>query len=95
MTAASLEPYDAGYRDGWHDANMPGRSRWARRKRRAARSTEYALGYRHGRIDGPTHPEYAEWWPDYARGPKTAARQAPSFRPGRATTPEAMSGALL
>ena len=53
-----LEPYDQGYRDGWHDIHV---SPLRRRKRRRARSAEYALGYDHGRTDGATWGQYPEW----------------------------------
>jgi hypothetical protein len=56
--AARLEPYDQGYRDGWHDIHV---SPLRRRKRRRARSAEYALGYDHGRTDGATWGQYPEW----------------------------------
>jgi hypothetical protein len=61
MTASrtrGLEPYDQGYRDGWHEIHL---SPLRRRKRRRARSAEYALGYRHGRIDGAAWAQYPEW----------------------------------
>jgi hypothetical protein len=61
MTASrtrGLEPYDQGYRDDWHDVHI---SPLRRRKRRRARSAEYALGYRHGRTDGATWGQYPEW----------------------------------
>jgi hypothetical protein len=60
-----LEPYDQGYRDGWHDIHISARPR---RQRRRRRNKEYALGYRQGRDDGGTHRGVLEWWPDYARG---------------------------
>ena len=61
MTATrtrGLEPYDQGYRDGWHDIHV---SPLRRRKRRRQRSAEYALGYQHGRTDGATWGQYPEW----------------------------------
>ncbi len=64
-----LEPYDQGYRDGWHDIHIAHRQR---RTRRRARSTEYALGHQDGRIDGAEWPEYPEWWPDFAQAPRVA-----------------------
>jgi hypothetical protein len=68
MSTALPEPYDQGYRDGWHDICVTRRQRRARRR---ARSLEYALGYAHGREDGGSHPGYPDWYPDYARGPLT------------------------
>ena len=59
-----LEPYDQGYRDGWHDIHV---SPVARRKRRRAKD-EYALGYGHGRIDGATWGQFEEW-SDYRDAP--------------------------
>jgi hypothetical protein len=61
-----LEPYDQGYRDGWHDIHVTHRQR---RKRRRLRSAEYALGYDHGRIDGATWGQYPEW-ADFASAPR-------------------------
>ena len=55
--AVRLEAYDQGYRDGWHDIHI---SPIRRRKRRRARSAEYALGYDHGRTDGATWGHYPE-----------------------------------
>jgi hypothetical protein len=80
VTAASpvrLEPYDQGYRDGWHDIHI---TRRQRRKRRRSRSAEYALGYAHGRIDGAGWPEYPEWWPDFAQAPSVAHDPASPVR---------------
>lgn len=68
MTAALPEPYDQGYRDGWHDIHVTRRQRRAQRR---ARSPEYALGYAHGRADGDLHPAQPDWYPEYARGPLT------------------------
>ena len=64
-----LEPCDQGYRDGWADRNNPrsGRPTKRRRKRRA-KSPEYALGYGHGWTDSAQHPGYPKWWPDFATG---------------------------
>jgi hypothetical protein len=94
--AQSLEPYDQGYRDGWHDIHVTHRQR---RKRRRLRSTEYALGYSHGRIDGAEWPEYPEWWPDFAQAPRVAhapgspARFEASDGPGAVQAIGVVSGA--
>jgi hypothetical protein len=64
--AQSLEPYDQGDRDGWHDIHVTHRQR---RKRRRLRSTEYALGYSHGRADGARWGQYPEW-ADFASAPR-------------------------
>jgi hypothetical protein len=64
MNGVRLDPYDQGYRDGWHDIHI---TRHPRRRRRRQRSDEYALGYGHGRTDGDRHPDYPDWWPDFAR----------------------------
>jgi len=97
MTAAGarqLEPYDQGYRDGWHDIHVTHRQR---RRRRRLRSAEYALGYAHGRIDGDAWPEYPEWWPDFARAPRvphdpaTHARFEAVSSPGAARAEEWVS----
>jgi hypothetical protein len=56
--AHQLEPYDQGYRDGWHDIH---RGPLRRRRRRRQRSAEYAAGYDHGRADGATWGQYPEW----------------------------------
>jgi hypothetical protein len=90
-----LEPYDRGYRDGWHDIHITHRQR---RKRRRLRSAEYALGYAHGRVDGGAWPEYPEWWPDFAQAPRVAHQPATpagfeaSGGPGAAEDPERVSG---
>jgi hypothetical protein len=90
-----LEPYDQGYRDGWHDIHI---TRRQRRKRRRLRSAEYALGYAHGRIDGAEWPEYPEWWPDFAQAPRVAhepaspARFEASDAPGAEQRMERVSG---
>jgi hypothetical protein len=62
------ESYDAGYRDGWHDIHVSLRVRRKRRQRRSEAMPEtseakgeYALGYRHGRVDGAVHPGCPEW----------------------------------
>jgi hypothetical protein len=76
MTASrtrGLEPYDQGYRDGWHDVHI---SPLRRRKRRRARSAEYSLGYRHGRTDGATWGQYPEWR-DFASAPRLADASEP------------------
>jgi hypothetical protein len=64
--ARQLEPYAKGYRDGWHDIHV---SPLRRRKRRRARSAEYALGYQHGRTDGATWGQFPEW-ADFASAPR-------------------------
>jgi hypothetical protein len=93
--ARRLEPYDQGYRDGWHDVHI---TRRQRRRRRRLRSAEYALGYTHGRIDGAEWPEYPEWWPDFAQAPSVAhdpaspARLEASDRPGAAGRARVVSG---
>jgi len=71
MNGARLEPYDQGYRDGWHDIHV---TRRKRRRKRRGRNTEYALGYGHGRTDGDVHPGWPDWWPAYARGWDCPAR---------------------
>ena len=71
MHGVKLEPYDQGYRDGWHDIHI---TRRKRRRKRRQRNAEYALGYGHGRTDGDVHPEAPEWWPDYAQGWNSRAR---------------------
>jgi hypothetical protein len=58
MAGSVLEPYDQGYRDGWHDVHL---GPLRRRKRRRARSAEYAAGYDHGRTDGAVWGQYPEW----------------------------------
>ena len=75
--ARQLDPYDQGYRDGWHGIHITHRQR---RKRRRLRSAEYALGYAHGRIDGEEWPEYPEWWPDFAQAPRVAHEPASPAR---------------
>lgn len=65
MTAI-IDPYDQGYRDGWHDIHISTRQRRARRRRSSETRTteskgEYALGYRHGRVDGAAHPSCPDW----------------------------------
>jgi hypothetical protein len=93
--ARGLEPYDQGYRDGWHDIHITYRQR---RKRRRLRSAEYALGYQHGRIDGDAWPEFPEWWPDFAQAPRVAhdhaspARFEASDAPGAEQGVERVSG---
>jgi hypothetical protein len=84
--ARQAEPYDQGYRDGWHDIHITHRQR---RKRRRLRSAEYALGYAHGRIDGEAWPEYPEWWPDFARAPRVAHDPASPARFGASGAPGA------
>jgi hypothetical protein len=94
--AQSLEPYDQGYRDGWHDIHLTHRQR---RKHRRMRSAEYALGYAHGRIDGAAWPEYREWRPEFAQAPRVAhapgspARFEASDAPGAAGRAGVVSGA--
>lgn len=65
----TLTTYDRGYRDGWADIHISQRQR---RKRQRLRSTEYALGYGHGREDGAEHPDWPRWWPDYATAPSVS-----------------------
>ena len=72
-----LEPYDQGYRDGWHDIHV---SPLRRRKRRRARSAEYALGYAHGRTDGATWGQYPEW-ADFTSAPRITEAPSPSSGP--------------
>ena len=76
-----LEPYDQGYRDGWHDVNV---TRWPGRTRRRQRSQEDALGYQHGRVDGAEHPEAPDWWPGYAQSLGNHAREMAFSSSGRA-----------
>jgi hypothetical protein len=72
-TVRQFEPYDQGYRDGWHDIHI---SPLRRRKRRRQRSEEYALGYDHGRTDGATWGQYPEW-ADFASAPRISTFPRP------------------
>ena len=71
--ARHLEPYDRGYRDGWHDIHV---SPQGRRRRQPARCAEYALRYEHSRSDGPTWGQYPEWR-EFASAPRIADAPEP------------------
>ena len=86
-----LEPYDQGYRDGWHDIHVTHRQR---RKRGRLRSAEYATGYAHGRIDGAAWPQYREWWPDFAQGSTNHAALRAFSSPGAAQAIGVVSGPI-
>ena len=82
--ARRLEPYDQGYRDGWHDIHV---SPLRRRKRRRQRSAEYALGYQHGRTDGATWGQYPEWAGVRVGTPRHRCPRAPRLDPSRRCIP--------
>lgn len=89
-----LQPYDRGYRDGWHDTHVRHRRGRLRRRRQ---DVEYALGYDHGFEDGVRWPEYPEWWPDFARGSLrttkgNALTTAQSSRSEGGATPDSSRG---
>ena len=83
------EAYGAGYWEGWWDIHI---STTKRRKRKRLRSTEYATGYRDGRIDGASHPYCPAWGrahrvaptrllPDTCPWRLAAARLTPGWTP--------------